>query len=521
MPDLPIPQNEAHRLQVLFDLNILDTPPEERFDRVTRLAARLFGVPMAMVSLIDADRQWFKSRVGFPYSETTRDVSFCAHAILQDEVMVVEDAAGDPRFAANPLVTGAPGLRFYAGFPLAAPDGSKLGTLCLIDRVQRGFSEDERALLRDLGTIVANEFMACELERIRQRQRDGERWTRAVLEHIHEGVLTLDTRCRILDFNPAAERIFGREAAELAGMDAQALVAEPLLPLRDALVDGNATHEVTGIHPGGAGFPLEVSVSTVCLDGQERLTAVVRDISQRRALEVRNRATDERRRKYFTTATHELRTPMASVLGFSELLLKREFDAATGRELVEIIHRQTERLVALINQLLDLARIEAGGKEQLKLQALAPRELLDQTLDALKGLGQQDRLRLAVAPGLPPISGDPAKLQLALTNIVGNALKYSAPGTPVSIEAAVAGERVEIRVADRGVGMSGEQVAQIYDAFYRAGQMPGVQGSGLGMTIFKEIIDLHGGEVLIVSTPGAGTEVTVRLPTHAPERAGG
>jgi diguanylate cyclase (GGDEF)-like protein len=129
----PIPGNESTRLETLRALNILDTSPEERFDRLTRLAKRLFGVPIALVSLVDADRQWFKSCVGLSASETSRDVSFCAHAIVSDEILTVPDTLADDRFHDNPLVTEAPNIRFYAGCPLTVPNGSKLGTLCLID----------------------------------------------------------------------------------------------------------------------------------------------------------------------------------------------------------------------------------------------------------------------------------------------------------------------------------------------------------------------------------------------------
>ncbi|HEX5360953.1 MAG TPA: sensor domain-containing diguanylate cyclase [Fluviicoccus sp.] len=155
-PDFP--PDEAFRLRTLTSLSILDTPPEERFDRLTRLAQRLFDVPIALVSLIDSNRQWFKSCQGLDVRETPRDVSFCAHAILGNDLLVVPDAAADARFADNPLVTGEPFIRFYAGCPLKAPNGSLLGTLCVIDRQAREFSHDDRAALRDLAAIVEQEL---------------------------------------------------------------------------------------------------------------------------------------------------------------------------------------------------------------------------------------------------------------------------------------------------------------------------------------------------------------------------
>jgi diguanylate cyclase (GGDEF)-like protein len=159
------PADENSRVSTLRALNILDTAPEERFDRLTRLAKRLFGVPIALVSLVDADRQWFKSCVGLPegVSETSRDVSFCGHAILHDEILTIPDALADQRFADNPLVTGAPKIRFYAGCPLSVPNGSKLGTLCLIDVEPRELDDDDRALLHDLAKMAEQEIAAVQL----------------------------------------------------------------------------------------------------------------------------------------------------------------------------------------------------------------------------------------------------------------------------------------------------------------------------------------------------------------------
>lgn len=157
------PADEATRIDTLRALKILDTSPEERFDRLTRLAKRLFGVPIALVSLVDEDRQWFKSSQGLDASETPRDISFCGHAILGEDVFLVPDAALDERFHDNPLVIDDPNIRFYAGCPLSVPNGSKLGTLCLIDREPRKFSEDDMALLRDLARMAEQELAAVQL----------------------------------------------------------------------------------------------------------------------------------------------------------------------------------------------------------------------------------------------------------------------------------------------------------------------------------------------------------------------
>jgi len=153
----PIPEDELDRLSTLRSYNILDTPHEESFDRVTRLASRVFDVPVAMVSLSDEKRQWFKSCVGLDIPEAPRDVAFCAHAILQSKVYVVADALEHPTFKDNPLVTGEPGFRFYAGAPLTV-DGHNLGTLCLLDYKARTFDERSRGMLHEFGQIICDQL---------------------------------------------------------------------------------------------------------------------------------------------------------------------------------------------------------------------------------------------------------------------------------------------------------------------------------------------------------------------------
>ena len=160
LPD--IPQDEQTRLEALRSLDVLDTLPEERFDRLTRMAKRMFGVPIALVSLVDANRQWFKSCIGLNVSETSRDISFCGHAILGGGVFTIPNALEDERFADNPLVLGEPYIRFYAGCPLAL-NGRKLGTLCIIDQKPRSFDKEDVEALKDLASMVERELVAVQM----------------------------------------------------------------------------------------------------------------------------------------------------------------------------------------------------------------------------------------------------------------------------------------------------------------------------------------------------------------------
>ena len=194
MIEPPIPQNEVERLDALHDLGLLDTPREERFDRLCRIAAHVFHVPIAVVSLIDSNRQWFKSCVGLDVAETGRDVSFCGHAILEQHTLVIPDAREDVRFRDNPLVTGPPHIRFYAGHVVRGPGKNNIGTLCLIDTKPRHFSDDERKLHADLAAVVERELNLTETallqEQLLATQKEADRLLHSILPRSVAGRLT-------------------------------------------------------------------------------------------------------------------------------------------------------------------------------------------------------------------------------------------------------------------------------------------------------------------------------------------
>ncbi len=181
MKEADIPSNEPSRLANLKRLNVLDTPLEDRFERITRMVCTLLRVPISAISLVDSDRQWFKSIQGLPVSETSRGVAFCAHTILGDEPLVVRDARKDERFVDNPLVAGHPGIVFYAGVPVSASDGLRVGSLCVIDYLPRELTGDELQVLRDFAAIAESELRSSAqsamqadlIEQVKEEQRRG------------------------------------------------------------------------------------------------------------------------------------------------------------------------------------------------------------------------------------------------------------------------------------------------------------------------------------------------------------
>ncbi|MGC3997976.1 MAG: GAF domain-containing sensor histidine kinase [Anaeromyxobacter sp.] len=206
--------SEAERLRILRDYGILDTVPEESFDGVVRLASRFFSVPIVLVSLVEESRQWFKARVGLAAAETPREWSFCAHAIAADAPLVVADARQDPRFAANPLVTGDPWIRFYCGVPIRSPEGAGLGTLCLIDRAPRQLPEDALGALLTLGRLVESELelrrgqrrLQGGLEEARSHQRDQELLAAMVVHDLRGPLTAIELAASVIEPADAGSR---------------------------------------------------------------------------------------------------------------------------------------------------------------------------------------------------------------------------------------------------------------------------------------------------------------------------
>ena len=376
-----IPDNEAQRLAALRALDILDTPPEERFDRITRIAARLMDVPIALVSLVDANRQWFKSCIGLDASETPRGISFCGHAILESEALVIADALADPRFADNPLVAGEPRIRFYVGQPLAAVDGSRLGTLCLIDRKPRQMSASDFQALRDLAHLVERELNDAQLGQALQAREQGEnrlrettRLHRAILDSANYTIISTDVDGTIRTFNAAAESMLGYRADEMVGKTSPAIfhdrnevvrragelsqeLCREIAPgfevfVTKARLGVPDENEWTYVRKDGGRVPVLLSV-TALRDERGEITGflgVGNDISERRYAEESLRESEAR---YRLMAEHSsdiiARLSAQGIFNYvspaSGVLLGYEPDELVGHRLYDLVHPDDREMV--------------------------------------------------------------------------------------------------------------------------------------------------------------------------------
>ncbi len=395
-----LPNNETERLRWLQELEILDSLEEKTYDDLTFLAAQICQTPIALVSLIDSDRQWFKSHYGLAVRETPRDIAFCAHAILGDDLLVVEDSTRDERFFDNPLVTGQPHVKFYAGAPLVLRDNIRLGTLCVIDNEARTLSEEQRQAIRALARQVVSQ---------------------------------LELRLRIKEL----------------------------------------------------------------------------------------RYLDHAKDEFVSMVSHELRTPLTSVKGSLSLLQHTVGGqlGASAQQLLEIAERNTERLLNIVNDILDLASMEAGKlelqREPVDLVEVA-RNAIDLSDAYCRKCGCRIRLSQEHAGPVPAVMADAQRILQVLINLISNAAKFSRQDDMLEISVANVDHSVRVGVTDHGKGIPPEQLGNLFKKFKQIGggnaKLP---GTGLGLSICKQIMELHQGRIWCESIPEQRTTFYFSMPLNA------
>lgn len=377
---------------------LLDTPPDGAFDRITALAARVFDVPIAIVSVVDHDRIWFKSHHGLEVEQIDRAPGLCASAILQDGPWVISDAPRDPRALSNPLVAGEFGLKFYAGVPLRVAGDHNLGTLCVLDFEARELTDEETSTLADLAEMVVGEL---EL------------------------------------------RLASRRAIEAANERER---------LKDAFVG---------------------------------------------------------------MLSHELRTPVTTIYAAARVLANQTAIAndPLASDLFPDIVSESERLLRLIEDLLILTKVEqdtlVGSSEPVLVQ-----RVIDRTVARLRRRHPERRFVVDAGGGLPPVAGDEVFVEQVVSNLLSNATKYSPPDTEITVTADRVGDEVEVRIRDRGIGMSASERESIFELLTRTGEAQRyAPGAGIGLYVCRRLVQVMGGRVWAEgSADGVGSTFAFRLP---------
>ncbi|QRR34147.1 PAS domain-containing protein [Hydrogenophaga sp. YM1] len=531
------PEQEAERVARLHQLGILDTLPDAAFDAITELAAHVCEAPVALISLIDTDRQWFKSRLGLQATETARDFAFCAHAILApDTVMEVPDAHEDERFRDNPLVLGEPRIRYYAGAPIVTADGFALGTVCVIDHEARRLSPRQLDALQQLALVVNRMFdhtravhthFSCQARRWQHQQ--------AVLQAMGAAGLDLkafidcDYRYRYVNgsylayWNLTEEALLAQTVPELLTPE---VFASSLKPSLDAALDGEEQRFQTVINfPTQGPRHVEVTYIPALRDEQGRPTGVVARIHDIHELKTRQLQLEStvkllefrtlQQQQYIHVLSHDLKEPLNTIGNFIALIDEDERAAMTalGQKYLDNVIKGSNRMKRVIE---DLRRFFEVENHTLDMESVELDLVARQTVQALHGLIARHRAVVHVE-ALPRVHGNASLLRICLENLVSNAIQFARPGEPaqVRVHADEAGHTLAVHVDDQGTGIDPVHHEAIFSPYARLNTRRVSEGAGLGLPICRRIAHMHGGDIRVRSAPGAGSRFSLLLPRPA------
>ncbi len=539
----PLPDNEAQRLKALCKYKILDTASEQAFDDITRLAAQICGTPISLVSLIEAERQWFKSKVGLEATDTSRDISFCAHAILQPDILIVSDTLADKRFATNPLVTSAPQIRFYAGVPLLSSEGYALGTLCVIDYVPRKLSQEQVEGLRVLSRQVSAQF---ELRRnlvnlVRanetlQKSEERLRLLESVVVNANDAILITDAEPvdapgpQIVYVNQAFTKMTGYSLEDVLGKTPRLLQGsktdqDALDKIRVALKAWQPVRvELINYCKDGSEFWVELNITPVT-DQKGWYThwiSVQRDITERKQIEkkilkalAKEKELGELKSRFVSMVSHEFRTPLTTILSSAELLEYYGHKSSEQEKLgfFHQIRTATQRMTQLLNDVLAINKAEAG-KLEFKPNYLDLEEFCCALVEEMQINSRNKHIISFSSQGQCTDTYMDEKLLLHIfTNLLSNAIKYSPQGDTIYFELDCRNEDAIFQVTDKGIGISIEKQQRLFEPFHRGENVGNIPGTGLGLSIVKRLVESHKGSITVASQVGVGTTFTVRLPS--------
>jgi PAS domain S-box-containing protein len=535
------PLSEADRLAALQRYQILDTPQEPAFDRIVRLAALLLDVPIALISLIDADRQWFKARYGLDVPETPRAIAFCDHAIRGSDILVVPDAELDPRFCDNPLVTGEMHVRFYAGAPLVTPDGFALGTICAIDRSPRDLNQRDAAILAALAEQIIHELeVRSALGELYREVAEGRRTARtlqgegaklaALLNATDNAVVTTDTDGQVASLNRVAEAMFGFEPGESVGWPMSRLISTE--PGGEALTGSRDGH---GRRKNGVEFPIEVSrASWTDAQGGTASGAILRDMTERRRAEAergRQEAAEQTRAKLAALGrvaggvAHELNNLLQPIIGLTRLELDSlpsdgSAEQTESRESLATIMECGNQARDVVRKVLMFARkakpelvptdFPAAVRRTIALfgKLLPPGVRVDEVIEGgAVGVATINEAELAEVMANLAVNSACAMDGSGTLTIHVDRLELTEAASTLGV---AGGRYFRIAVADTGHGMDAATRAQIFEPFFTT--KPIGEGTGLGLSMVYGVLRDWKGAVAVDSSLGVGSTFSLYVP---------
>lgn len=507
----PLMPNEAQRLNALNSYHVLDTAKEKDFDDLTTLASVICQTPIALVSLVDKERQWFKSHKGLPVAETPKEFSFCAHAIASPEpIMIIDDATKDPRFDNNPLVTGDPHIVFYAGVPLINKEGFELGSLCVIDTETRQLSAAQIAALK----IVAGQVMEkLELRRKVDELEEAEQRFRLIADNIAQLAWMANETGYIFWYNRRWFDYTGTTMDEMQGWGWQKVhhpdhVDRVLKKLKYHFETGEAWEDTFPLRSADGEYRWFLSKAIPTRNEQGAIISwfgTNTDVTAQHRLE-------EQKDEFIGIASHELKTPVTSLKASLQLLdrIKDKPFTPMHIRLIEQSHRSIDKMGALIDDLLNANSI-TEGQLSINKTTFTLAEMIDACCSHVRIASNYE---LVVEGDMQlQVYADEQRIDQVVINFVNNAIKYAPDSKTMHINIAQQGGNARVSVTDTGPGIPPQQLPYLFDRYYRVSHEGKLYtGLGLGLYISSEIIKKHGGEIGVVSEQGKGSTFWFTLP---------
>lgn len=532
-----IPDNEAARLSPLDSYDILDTAAEVSFDALTRLAAHILDVPIALVSLVDEERQWFKSHYGIATTETSRDISFCGHVVATGEFLAVPDASEDPRFYDNPLATDGPRVQFYIGMPLKTDEGLVLGTLCGIDSIPRQVSEEQKELL---GLLAGQVMAQLELRKAARRLKrqtdeitDQARELRTVFSIMGEGVIKQIKGGAIVECNPAAEKILGLTLDQMIGRTSAHPSWQPVYddgtyfppekhPSVLALKNGTPQHDVImGVHkPNDELTWIKVNSEPILNQGiVEGVVTTFRDITKERAQVAQQEILRHQlssRERLVTAGTlaagvaHEVNNPLSYILSNIDYALDQLKDTPPANN--DIIAALVDARVGAV-----IIRDVVGGlrtfaREEICVRPTDPVAVIKIAINLATHEMKQTAQWIFVDSGTTSVVADDSLLAQALVNLLVNAARSFSEAKEsnlITIGTESTADTTTVFVKDNGSGIAPEVLPRIFDPFFTT--RPVGSGTGLGLSVAQGLVTSFGGTLTCESALGVGSIFRVVL----------